>query len=55
MFVKITYFIASKVLVKPLGKESAYLPDVLLLNKQNLKMSHCTSKSLLFLKANQYR
>jgi Uma2 family endonuclease len=34
---KLPYFIASKVLVKPLDKESAYLPDVLVLNKQNLK------------------
>lgn len=34
---KLPYFIASKVLVKPDGKESAYLPDVLLLDKRNLK------------------
>ncbi len=31
------YFIASKVLVKPLDKDSAYFPDVLVLNKENLK------------------
>ncbi len=31
------YFIASKVLVKPLDKDSAYFPDVLVLNKGNLK------------------
>ncbi len=30
------YFIAPKVLVKPEGKESGYLPDILVLNRQNL-------------------
>ncbi|MEO0841468.1 MAG: Uma2 family endonuclease [Cyanobacteria bacterium J06643_5] len=31
------YFIAPKVLVKPEGKDSAYSPDVLVLDKRNLK------------------
>lgn len=31
------YIVPSKVLVKPDGKESAYLPDVLVLDKRNLK------------------
>jgi Uma2 family endonuclease len=31
------YIIPSKVLVKPDGKDSAYLPDVLVLDKRNLK------------------
>lgn len=31
------YFIPSKVLVKPEGKESGYLPDVLVLDERNLK------------------
>ncbi len=31
------YLIPSKVLVKPDGKDSAYLPDVLVLDKRNLK------------------
>lgn len=30
------YFIAPKVLVKPLGKDSGFLPDVLVLDKRNL-------------------
>lgn len=38
-FVKLNrpYFIPSKVLVKPEGKESGYLPDVLVLDETNLK------------------
>ncbi|MEO1432640.1 MAG: Uma2 family endonuclease [Cyanobacteria bacterium J06633_8] len=34
---KLPYFIASKVLVKPDGEQSAYYPDVLVLDKRNLK------------------
>lgn len=30
------YFIAPKVLVKPLGKDSGFLPDILVLDKRNL-------------------
>ncbi|NJN07814.1 MAG: Uma2 family endonuclease [Richelia sp. RM1_1_1] len=33
---KLPYFLGSKVLVKPYGKDSGFLPDVLVLNKRNL-------------------
>ena len=33
---KLPYFLASKVLVKPPGKDSGFLPDVLVLDKRNL-------------------
>ena len=33
---KLPYFLGSKVLVKPLGKDSGFLPDVLVLDKRNL-------------------
>jgi Uma2 family endonuclease len=33
---KLPYFLGSKVLVKPYGKDSGFLPDVLVLDKRNL-------------------
>jgi len=33
---KLPYFLSSKVLVKPYGKDSGFLPDVLVLDKRNL-------------------
>jgi Uma2 family endonuclease len=33
---KLPYFLGSKVLVKPYGKDSGFLPDILVLDKRNL-------------------
>lgn len=41
------YFILKTVLVKPLENESAYSPNVLILNLPNLVMNLCEKKNLL--------
>ena len=47
------YFIPNQALVKPLEKESGYLPDVLILNRANLAANLYGKNLQLLLKVHQ--